>query len=260
MLTSHTNFYKKMADINEEAAVEKVQAAEPVEQTKKEIDPSLDGIRLFYEKNKKLVTYGGGGLLVLIIAIFAYKFYYLPQVEEEAANEIFWAQNYFEKDSFNIALKGGVQVYSAQGQKAMMGFEQVAEEFSGTKSGSLAHYCAGICLLRTGKYEQAIEHLNQYDGNDEIVAPIAIGAIGDCHMELNHVDEAINYYLKAADKSHNKFTTPVYLKKAGFAYEQKAQYAQALEVYERIKKEFSTSTEGKEIARDIAKVKALGNL
>lgn len=250
-----------MADINEEAALENVsQVAETVEQPKKEIDPSLDGIRLFYEKNKKMITYVGGGALLLIAAICFYKLYYLPQQEEEAANEIFWAQNYFEKDSFNIALKGGVQVFSAQGQKPMMGFEQVAEEYSGTKSASLAHYCAGICLLRTGKYQEAIDHLNQYTGNDEIVLPISIGAIGDCHMELNHVDEAINYYLKAADKSHNKFTSPIYLKKAGFAYEQKAQYAQALELYERIKKEFSTTNEGKEIEREIAKVKALGNL
>lgn len=253
-----------MADeLKEETTVDNTevnQVEETVEETKKPIDPSLEGIQLFYEKNKKMVTYVGGGLLLIIGAFCFFKFYYMPAQEEEAANEIFWAQNYFEKDSFNIALKGGKMVMAPQGQKQMMGFEQIASDYSMTKSGSLANYCAGICLLRTGKYEQAIEFLSKYDGNDEMIAPIAIGAIGDCNMELNRIDEAINYYLKAAEKKHNSFTTPFYLKKAGFAYEQKNNYSEALNVYERIKTEYNKSNEGKEIEKDIAKVKALGNL
>ena len=232
-----------MADLKEETTLDNTenQVEETVE-TKKTINPDLTGVQLFYEKNKQTVNYVGGGLAVLI------------------ANEIFWAENYFEKDSFNVALKGGVMVMAADGQKQMMGFEQVAEEYGMTKSGNLANYYAGICNLRTGKYEQAIEFLSKYDGNDEIVAPIAIGAIGDCNMELNKMDEAVKYYLKAADRSNNNFTTPYFLKKAGFAYEQSANYAEALKAYERISKEFASSDEGREIEKHIAKVKALGNL
>jgi tetratricopeptide (TPR) repeat protein len=207
-----------------------------------------------------MITYVGGGLVVLIAAVLYYKMMYLPEKENEASNEIFWAQNYFEVDSFNIALKGGVTVMSPDGQKQIMGFEQIADEYSMTKSGSLANYCAGICYLRTGKFEQAIEFLQKYSGDDEMIAPIAVGAIGDANMELNKVDEAIKFYLKAAEKSNNNFTTPFYLKKAGFAYEQKSNFSEALALYVRIQKEYGKSNEGKEIERDIAKVKALGNL
>ncbi|MDO9000841.1 MAG: hypothetical protein Q7W45_13820 [Bacteroidota bacterium] len=254
-----------MADLKDETTVDNTEINENIEETVEEtpnkpIDPSLQGIQLFYEKNKKMVTYVGGGALVLIAAIVYFKMMYLPEKENEASNEIFWAQNYFEADSFNIALKGGVTVMSPDGQKTIMGFEQIADEYSMTKTGSLANYCAGICYLRTGKYEQAIEFLQKYDGDDEMVAPIAIGAVGDCNMELNKVDDAIKFYLKAADKSENDFTTPYYLKKAGFAYEQKANFSEALALYERIQKEYTKSNEGKEIERDIAKVKALGNL
>lgn len=70
-----------------------------------------------------------------------------------------------------------------------------------------------------------------------MVAPLAIGCIGDANMELNRVDEALKYYLKAAEKNSNDFTTPVFLKKAAFAYELKNNYAEALTIYERIKKE-----------------------
>ena len=254
-----------MADLKDETTVDNTEVNDTIEYTVEEannkaIDPSLEGIQLFYEKNKKMITYVGGGLVVLIAAVLYYKMMYLPEKESEASNEIFWAQNYFEVDSFNIALKGGVTVMSPDGQKQIMGFEQIADEYSMTKSGSLANYCAGICYLRTGKFEQAIEFLQKYSGDDEMIAPIAVGAIGDANMELNKVDEAIKFYLKAAEKSNNNFTTPFYLKKAGFAYEQKSNFSEALALYERIQKEYGKSNEGKEIERDIAKVKALGNL
>jgi len=257
-----------MAELKDENQVENVDINEndsneeeiATESAPKAIDPTLEGIQFFYEKNKKMINYVGGSLAVIIGLFVGYKYYWLPDKEKEAANEIFFAQSFFERDSFNLALKGGVMVRTAEGDKTMMGFEQVADEYSITSVGGLAHYYAGICYLRTGKFDQAIEHLQKYDGNDLMVAPVAIGAIGDANMELNKVDEALKYYLKAAEKNSNNFTTPVYLKKAGFAYELKSNYAEALNTYERIKKEYPRSNEAKEIEKNIAKVKTLGNL
>jgi tetratricopeptide (TPR) repeat protein len=251
-----------MANLNEETTVETNENSveETVEETRKPIDPNLQGIQLYFEQNKKMITYVGGGLALIIGAFLFFKLYYLPEQEKEAVNEIFWAENLFEKDSFNLALKGGMMVMSADGQKQMKGFEQVAEEYSMTKTGNLANYYSGVCYMRTGKFEQAIEFLSKYNGSDETIAPIAIGAIGDCNMELNKLDEAIKYYSKAADKSKNNFTTPYFLKKAALANENKANYSEALQNYERIQKEYPRSTEALEADKDIAKVKALGNL
>ena len=189
-----------------------------------------------------------------------FKFYWLPGQESEANAEAFFAQTYFEKDSFNIALNGGLSVTTADGPKTMMGFKNIADTYGMTKTGKLANYYSGICLLRTGKFAEAIEYLEKYKGNDEMVAPVAIGAIGDANMELNNVDEAIKFYLKAAEKSNNNFTTPIYLKKAAFGYELKANYPEALATYERLKNEFAMSTEAREVDKYIARVKTLGNI
>lgn len=254
-----------MAETKDESTVENVELNDQVEETIEEteervIDPNLQGIQLFYEKNKKMITYAGGAIVAVVAALVYWNFYYMPEQEKEAANEVMWAQKYFDIDSFNIAVKGGKMVYTADGQKQMMGFEQVSEEYGMTKNGNLANYYAGICYLRTGKFEQAIEKLEKYSLKDELIAPMALGAIGDSYMELNKIDDAIKYYLKASEKSTNVFTTPMFLKKAGFAYEQKSNYAEALSLYERIEKEYGKSEIGKEIGREIAKVKALGNL
>jgi tetratricopeptide (TPR) repeat protein len=251
-----------MADYKEETTVDNTEST-PVEETaqpRKPIDPSLEGFQLYYEQNKKLVTYVGGGL-ALVIAVFCFfKLYYLPEQEKEAVNEIFWAENLFAQDSFNLALKGGLMVMSADGQKQMKGFELIADEYSITNTGSLANYYAGVCYLRLGQFERAIEFLGKYNGSDDVIAPIAVGAIGDCYMELNRIDDAVKYYSKAANKSKNNFTGPLYLKKAGLANELKGDFSGALNVYERIQKEFPKSSEAQDIDKYIAKVKAQGNL
>jgi tetratricopeptide (TPR) repeat protein len=114
--------------------------------------------------------------------------------------------------------------------------------------------------LRTGKYDQAIELLSKYSGGDPILSSVAIGAIGDCNLELNKNEDAIKYYLKAANNSNNSFTTPHYLQKAGFVYELNSNFAEALKAYQRIQQEFPSTTQAREMDKNIARVKAAGNL
>lgn len=242
----------------QEEIVETVEKKPKKKASSGELD--FSGVEFFYEKNKKAITYGGGAILAIVALFSFYKFYWLPGQEQEASNEAFFAQSYFEKDSFNVALNGQISVQTSDGPKTMMGFRDIADNYGSTKTGNLANYYAGICLLRTGKFEEAIEMLEKFSGNDEALAPIATGAIGDAYMELNNVDEAIKFYLKAADKSTNGFSTPLYLKKAAFAYEQKANYTEALATYERLKNEYSKSSDAREIDKYIARVKTLGNI
>jgi tetratricopeptide (TPR) repeat protein len=242
----------------QEEIVEIIKEKSPKKSSSNKLD--FGGMEVFYENNKKAITYGGGALLAIVAIFGFFKFYWLPGQETEANAEAFYAQTYFEKDSFNIALNGGLSVTTTEGPKTMMGFKDIADNYGMTKTGNLANYYSGICLLRTGKFAEAIEYLEKYKGKDEMVAPVAIGAIGDANMELNNVDEAIKFYLKAAEKSNNNFTAPIYLKKAAFAYELKANYTEALAAYERLKNEFAMSTEAREVDKYIARVKTLGNI
>jgi tetratricopeptide (TPR) repeat protein len=249
------------------AEIEQNDIEEVVEVVKspKPKNKSKDGFNLgkledFYEDNKKAINYGGGALLAIIAIFSYYKLSYLPGLEKEANNEFFYAQNYFEKDSFNIALNGGILVPSSIGPKTMIGLKEIADTYSSTEAGNLANFYAGISLLRTGKFEEAIEYLEAFDGTDEIIAPLAIGAIGDANLELNKVDEAIKYYLNASEKSSNTFTSPIFLKKAALAYELNKNYTDALALYERLKNEYAKSKEAREIEKYISRVKVLGNI
>lgn len=247
-----------MADLKEETTVDNTTPAEETVAGKtKSIDPSMEGIQLFYEQNKKMITYVGGAVAVLLAALIYFKLFYLPEQENEAANQMFWAESYFEKDSFAVALKGGNMVNTVAGMQPMKGFETIAEEYSMTSQGNLANFYAGICFLRTGKFDQAVEWLNKYDGSDEILAPIAIGASGDAHLEMSHFDDAFKFYMKAADKSNNSFTTPYFLKKAALALELQKSFNEAADIFERIRKEFPRANEAQEATKEIARLRAM---
>jgi tetratricopeptide (TPR) repeat protein len=217
-----------------------------------DVEEAFSKTELFLENNKKSLSIIVVSIAVLVGGYFAYKYWYVAGEETKAQAEMFQAEQYFEKDSLDKAMNGDGNL--------VMGFSQIVEEYSITPSGNLAEYYLGICLLKKGQYEEAITHLQNFDGNDQIVAPIATGAIGDANLELGKTEEAITYYLKAAEQNNNHFTTPIYLKKAAMANEDKGNYADAIKLYERIKNEFSETMEGKDMEKYIARAKTLGNI
>ena len=156
---------------------------------------------------------------------------------------MFMAQKLFEKEKYEAALKG---------ERIYLGFIDIYDQYKRTKAGKLAAYYAGICYLRLGQYQDAIDYLQKYTTRDDVIYPMALGAIGDCYMELDDLDKAVNYYEKAAKKNANDFSSPMHLMKLGMTYEIMGNYAKALETYKALKKDYPNSNEAFEISKNIA--------
>lgn len=202
----------------------------------------------FIEANKMALSIGLG-VIVLVIAAFAFYYkIYLPPIESEAQENMFWAEKYFEQDSLILAINGdGVH----------LGFVDIVDEYSGTKAANLAHYYLGISYRNIGKFEDAIAELNDFSSDDVMLSTIALGAIGDCYSELNDFEKAVDYYEKAANINQNNVTTPVYLFKAGVTLESMNEYEKAAKMYQTIKKEYAASNEGRAIDKYIARAEAM---
>jgi TolA-binding protein len=202
----------------------------------------------FYTKNKKNIN---TGILVLVVAVAGYfglkQFYFEPR-EQEAQVEIFKAQQMFDVDSFNMALKGN---------GTFKGFADIASEYSGTKAGNLAHYYAGICMLRTGDYAGAVDMLEGFSSDNALVGPLAAGLLGDAYVESGDIEKGAKQYLKAARMSKNKLTSPVFFKKAGIAFEELKNYSDAVEAYNSIKNDYPDAQEATDIDKYIARASSL---
>ncbi|RPH25580.1 MAG: hypothetical protein EHM93_19870 [Bacteroidales bacterium] len=215
------------------------------------VENALTKTEHFIETNQKSLTIIIIAILVVVGGYLGYKKLYLAPMEVKAQSQIFAAEQYFERDSFKLALNGDGNY---------LGLLDIIDKYSPTETANLAHYYAGISYRGLGKYQEAISYLKKFNAGDLIVTPIAFGAIGDCYVDLNNLSEGIDYYEKAATYRDNEFTSPLFLKKAGVVYEELKKYDKAIKLYEQIKENYPKSTEARDIEKEITRAKSLQGL
>jgi tetratricopeptide (TPR) repeat protein len=204
----------------------------------------------FVNKNRRSLGIIGGAVLLAVVGYLVYQKWYVAGKEKEASAQMFMAEEYFKNDSLKLAVNGDGN---------FPGFQEVIDEYGVSPSANLAHFYLGFSQLRMGKYEEAIETLKGYDGDDEITPSLALGGIGDAYMEMNNADEAISYYEKAAEEDANNFTSPIFLMKLGQALETKGDFKGAVDAYKKIKDQYPTTSEGQQVDKYIVRAESKVN-
>lgn len=206
------------------------------------LEDALTSSEQFIEKNQKMIVNVIVALMIIIGVYFGYQKFISEPKAVEASNQIFGAQNYFAKDSFNLALNGDGNI---------LGFIEIADKYSSTPSGNLANYYAGLSYLYTGEYENAIKYLKKFSSDDLLMNNMAIANIGDAYMQLGDYKKASEHYTKAAATKTNEFSTPIFLMKSGMAAEKAGDFKSALNSYEQIEREYPNSPEARDIEKYI---------
>ena len=233
------------------------QDTKQAEERLENVESALSKTELWIENNQKTLWIILIALLVVAFAIYGITNYNkkrnetaknlsFPQeinFEQEATKAIDFASYYMENENYATALNG-------DGEKP--GFLDIVKDYGSTKAGNLASYYAGICYLKQGNYNQAIEYLKKYNNDDQVFAALALSLIGDCYLELGDQKNAVSFYEKASKKNPNEFNTPMILSKLGMTYEIMGNNAKALETYKTLKKDFPLSNEAFEINKNIA--------
>ncbi|MBL1409678.1 tetratricopeptide repeat protein [Sphingobacterium faecale] len=203
----------------------------------------------FFQDNQKSVVFILGGIIVLILLYFGYQKFYLAPRAEKATDAMYKAEEY--------ALIDSLQKKAIDGDGTFLGFKEIADEYSNTPSANIANAYLGSLYLRQQNFQEAIKYLKKYaETGSEILDPLVIGLIGDSYSESHDYKNAADYYKKAANKSKNSYTTPLFLKKLGLVYEQINENKQAEEAYSKIKTEYPESAEASTIDGPLARVQA----
>ncbi len=225
------------------------------------LDVTASRTEAFVEKNQKYIFVIIGLVAAIVLGYLGYNEFIAKPKQTNAMNDMFQAQKYFdeavasvnpvEKDSlFNLSLNGG---------EGKFGMIDIISEYSGTPSAKLANYCAGTAYLKLKDYKNAIKYLNEFSSGDEVLAPLAKGNIGDAFVQLNQLDDALDYYDQAAKMRDNDYTTPMYLYKAGTIALDLGKADKALTYFETIKEKYPESSEIAMVEVLIGKAKVLAN-
>jgi len=201
---------------------------------------SVQELKKKFESNKKarLVSYIGGGILVLVIGYFAYVQFFWKPANEKSKDAYWVGLNYAAADSTDAAIEE---------------LKPIVKKYDGKIGGENAQFILARQYMVKGLFKKAISELESVDVTDTYVSSMAVGLQGDCHSELKDYEKAGTLYLEAAGINENEMTTPMYLMKAGLCAEKVKDFEKAVECYTTIKDDYSSFASQKGIEKYIAR-------
>lgn len=214
------------------------------------MDNVINKAEVFLQKNQRLLTIIVVCIFLIVGGYFGVKYLFLEPRQKAAVADMFYAECFFRADSLDLALNG---------DNTHPGFLDIIDNYSFTDAAQVANYYAGVCYLRKGEYETAIEFLKKFKIKSPLMYPMSLSCIADAYLELKEYDQAIKYYRKASSSNENDFTTPKFLLREAIVLEHLEKYAEAIDVYTKIQKRHVQSVEAREVDRHIARVQQLMN-
>ncbi len=220
------------------------------------LDESASKSEEWVSKNQNYILGVIGVIAVGVLGYLAYMQFVQNPKEISAANEMYYPQQYFDEALTNQTAKDSLFNLALNGAEGKYGFLDIIEEYSGTKAANLANYSAGMAYLNMNKYQEAIGYLENFSSEDAVLGALGKGGLGDAFMQLGQPEDALGYYEKAMAHSDNDYTTPKFLYKAGVTAMELNQNEKALQYFERIKNDFSSSDEARTIDAFIGMAKS----
>ncbi|MEO1012534.1 MAG: tetratricopeptide repeat protein [Bacteroidota bacterium] len=220
------------------------------------LDEGASKTEAWVSKNQNYILGIIGVVAVGVLGYLAYMQFVQKPKEASAANEMYYPQQYFDQALNSETAKDSLYNLALNGAEGKYGFLDIVEEYPGTKAANLANYSAGMAYLNTQRYQEAIDHLEEFTSDDDILGALAKGGLGDAFMQLGQPGDALGYYEKAISHSKNDYTTPKFLYKAGVTAMESGQSDKALTYFEQIKDEYSDSDEAKTIDAFIGMAKS----
>lgn len=190
----------------------------------------------FWEKYSKPLMIGSILLFVVIGGWYGYQHFVVKPKEEKAVEAMFRAEDYFRMDSLKLALNG-------DGQN--LGFEKIADKFSGTKTAELAKFYAGTCNLRLNNFDKAVKYLKDFSSSSDLIQARAYKLLGDAYAEQGKNEDALSSYKKAGRQfAKDDANSPEYLFTAAyFADRVMKNKEEAISLYKELKEKFPSSTQ-----------------
>ena len=195
----------------------------------------------FIEKNKKTISAIVLAVIIIVAGFFCYKEFISGPRQQTASTALARGQEYFQAEQFDKALNGDGAGYA--------GFVKIASDYGSTDAGNLANLYAGLCYANLGKWQDAVNYLEDFSSkNDALVSPAATAALGNAYAHVGQIDKAISKLKDAASKADAKAKdgasnslSPTFLLQAGELLESQNKQDEALKIYQDIKKKYINS-------------------
>ena len=205
------------------------------------VEQQVTKTEAFFEKNKMAIIIAVAAVIIVVVGAILFKNLYLTPRVNEASTELAKSQELFQQEQFD---------------KALVGFQKVAADYGSTDAGNLAQLYIGLCQANLGKWQEAVNALESFSGQDDkMISPAAEGALGNAYANLKQLDKAVEHLKKAAKMADNNSLSPTYLIQAGEILENQGKKDEALKLYQEVKEKYFNSMQYQTIDKYIERCK-----
>lgn len=202
----------------------------------------------FYEKQKKAIHIGIGILIAIIVGSYIYAKNRADN-DEKAAAALGKVYGYYDSGQYKLAVDGVPE-------RNIMGLKAIVENYGGTHNGELARLYLAGAYFELGNYDEALKQFEEFSPHDDLTAVSRLAGIAGCYEAKGQYEKAAEYFEKAALGYPKSIEAPEYLNAAAANYALAGNRDRALELYRKLKKEYPTTSFGREADRYLAQLSA----
>ncbi|MFZ1978194.1 MAG: tetratricopeptide repeat protein, partial [Bacteroidota bacterium] len=153
--------------------------------------------------------------------------------------------SYYDQGKYQEAVNGVPQ-------EGIQGLEAIVQEHGGVPSGQLAKFYLANSYFALGNYEKALSTYDDVSVSDKIITSAALAGVAACYEVKGNHREAASYYEKAASKGVTDLQAPMNLQRAAVNYAAAGEKGKAVDILQKIKKEFPSSVAAHDVDKYIA--------
>lgn len=191
----------------------------------------------FWTRYNKAVLIVGAAIIVLAGGYLIYKNLIQKPKEEKAIEAMFKAEDYFRKDSMQLALRG---------DGLNPGFAKIIDQYGGTKTGNLARFYGGAAAIKIGDFASAVKYLKDFDTDSKPTQARAYKLLADAYAEQGKNSDALDYYKKAAHEfeEDDQNSSEYLFMAAYFAQKVVNNQKEAIDLFKELKEKYPRTEKG----------------
>jgi tetratricopeptide (TPR) repeat protein len=200
----------------------------------------------YFQENKNRIVIYVAAFLVLVAAVF----FYIQNKNEnnlKASDQLGKVMDLYNNGSYLQAIQGkpGTNVE---------GLKKIVENYGNTENGEIAKIYLANSYFMLDKIEDAFKYYEDYDGSIAIFKAASLAGQAGYYAYKNDFDKAADLYRQASKVSSEDVLNPDYLLKAGINYIKAGKKEDAKDLFEKIKKDYTSSNAFREVDKYLAMV------
>lgn len=199
-----------------------------------------------YETHKKTLRYSITAVVIVVLVVVFYINNQKANIEKASA-DLGKVYQYFDNGQYQVAIDGVPE-------RNIPGLKAIVENYGGSTAGELARFYLANSYYQIGKYDEALEEFEAFSPTVELLVISRLSGIAACYEAKGEYARAAEFFEQAVGVNTNDVNAAENLNSAARNFALAGESERALDLYRKLKKNYPTTSYGREAGRFITQL------